>query len=136
MTFVVALPGRLATATGSSSPTARSPPGHGCPSSAQPQVHDHRGGPLREARHFARTVVERHLCTSRPVRIDVGQAPGGDWNLISAGPSWSADFLDANPSGVVASLLAAQQPGYDHWKWVPDEMFRRMFIPSYPARVS
>ena len=49
----------------------------------------------------------------------------GAWKLINAGPSWSAEVLDANPSGALASILAGQRPDLDQWKWEPDASFRR-----------
>lgn len=88
----------------------------------------------KAAEHFARKVVDATVWHQPPgFRIDVGTAPDGSWQLISAGPSWDAEFLEANPTGVVSSILAGQAPDYAHWKWTPDEFFRRSMMPAYPA---
>ena len=57
-------------------------------------------------RHFPRTVVDVAIWHHPPgFRIDVSQALGGAWNLINAGPSWSAEVLDATPSGAWSPSL-------------------------------
>jgi hypothetical protein len=90
----------------------------------------------KAAEHFARQVIEATIWHQPPgFRIDVGTAPDGSWQLISSGPSWDAEFLEANPTGVVNSILAGQAPGHDHWKWTPDEFFQRSIFRSWPAAV-
>ena len=90
----------------------------------------------KAAEHFAQAVAEATAWYQPPgFSIDVGTAPDGSWQLIKAAPAWAADPLEANPSGVVTAILAAQQPGFDHWKWKPDELFRRIMTPSWPAAV-
>lgn len=86
------------------------------------------------AEHFARKVIEATSWHQPPgFRIDVGTTADGTWQLISSGPSWSADFHEANPTGVVTSILAGQAPGHDHWKWVPDALFQRSIFRAWPA---
>ncbi|HEX9228293.1 MAG TPA: ATP-grasp domain-containing protein [Arthrobacter sp.] len=86
------------------------------------------------AEHFAQQVVTATVWHQPPgFRIDVGTTDDGTWQLISAGPSWSADFLTANPTGVVNSILAGQAPDYDHWKWVPDALFQNTIFRAWPA---
>jgi hypothetical protein len=88
----------------------------------------------KAAEHFAQVVVDATIWHQPPgFSIDVGTAPDGSWQLINAAPAWAADPLQANPSAVVASILAAQQPGFDEWKWAPDQLFRRIIFPSWPA---
>lgn len=89
------------------------------------------------AEHFAQKVIDGTVWHQPPgFAIEVGQAADGSWQLIHATPSWSADPLEGNPSGVVAAVLAAQVPDYHHWKWTPDEMFQRIIFPSWPAPAS
>lgn len=86
------------------------------------------------AEHFARGVVFATAAHQPPgFSIEVGTAPDVSWQLIKAAPAWVADPLDANPSGAVTSILASQEPGHGHWKWVPDEMFQRTIFRSWPA---
>jgi hypothetical protein len=86
------------------------------------------------AEHFAQKVIDATIWHQPPgFRIDVGITKDGSWQLISAGPSWSADFHEANPTGVVNAILAGQAPEYDHWKWVPDELFQRSIFRAWPA---
>lgn len=86
------------------------------------------------AEHFARKVIDATVWHQPPgFRIDVGTTADGTWQLISAGPSWSADYHDANPTGVVNSILAGQAPGHDHWRWVPDALFQRSIFRAWPA---
>lgn len=88
----------------------------------------------KAAEHFAQQILDATIWHQPPgFRIDVGTAADGSWQLIGAGPSWSADFLDANPTGVVNSILAGQAPDHDHWKWVPDELFQRIIFRAWPA---
>jgi hypothetical protein len=88
------------------------------------------------ALHFAQVVLDATVWHQPPgFRIDVGFTAEGSWHLISTGPSWAAAYHMANPSGVVASILSGQAPDYDHWKWVPDEMFRRTIFRAWPAAV-
>lgn len=91
----------------------------------------------KAAEHFARQVIEATIWHQPPgFRIDVGTAPDGTWQIISSGPSWDAEFLEANPTGVVNSILAGQAPNHDHWKWTPDEFFQRSIFPAWPTRVA
>jgi hypothetical protein len=86
------------------------------------------------AEHFARKIIDATVWHQPPgFRIDVGTAADGSWHLISAGPSWSAEYHEANPTGVVNAILAGQAPGHDHWKWVPDELFQRSIFRAWPA---
>jgi hypothetical protein len=86
------------------------------------------------AEHFAQKVIGATVWHQPPgFRIDVGTAKDGAWQLISAGPSWSAPYYAANPTGVVNAILAGQAPGHDHWKWVPDELFQRTIFRAWPA---
>lgn len=88
----------------------------------------------KAAEHFARQVIEATIWHQPPgFRIDVGTAPDGTWQLISSGPSWDAEFLEANPTGVVNSILAGQAPDNDHWKWTPDEFFQRSIFRAWPV---
>ncbi|HEX9086972.1 MAG TPA: ATP-grasp domain-containing protein [Arthrobacter sp.] len=88
----------------------------------------------KAAEHFGQVVADATAWNQPPgFSIDVGTAPDGSWQLIKAAPAWAADPLEANPSGVVASILAAQEPGLGRWKWVPDELFQRILMPAYPA---
>jgi hypothetical protein len=94
-------------------------------------------GQTTAAEHFAQAVVDSTVWHQPPgFCIEVGTTPDCSWQLIKAAPAWAADPLKANPSGVVASILAAQQPDYDHWKWAPDALFRRIIFPSWPAIAS
>jgi hypothetical protein len=84
------------------------------------------------ALHFAQIVMDATVWHRPPgFVIEVGLTRDGSWQLIGAGPSWAAANHLANPSGVVASILAGQQPGYDHWKWTPDELFQRHIFRSW-----
>lgn len=86
------------------------------------------------ALHFAQMVLDGTTWHRPPgFSFDVGLTAEGSWQLISAAPSWSAQHHLANPSGVVASILAGQAPDYDHWKWIPDELFQRSIFPSWAA---
>ena len=88
------------------------------------------------AEHFARKVIDATIWHQPPgFRIDVGITRDGSWQLISAGPSWDSVFLEANPTGVVNSVLAGQAPGHDHWTWTPDEFFQRIMFRSWAAAV-
>ncbi|MET4143906.1 ATP-grasp domain-containing protein [Arthrobacter sp. UYCo732] len=86
------------------------------------------------ALHFAQKVIDATVWYQPPgFRIDVGATEDGAWQLISSGPSWSADFHEANPTGVVNAILAGQATDYDHWKWTPDDLFRRTIFRAWPA---
>lgn len=86
------------------------------------------------AEHFAQKVIDATVWHLPPgFRIDVGSTADGSWQLISSGPSWSADYHEANPTGVVNAILAGQAPDYDHWKWVPDDLFQRSIFRAWPA---
>lgn len=86
------------------------------------------------ALHFAQVVLDGTVWHRPPgFVIDVGLTTDGAWHLIGAGPSWAAQHHLANPSGVVTSILAGQAPDYDHWKWVPDELFQRSIFRAWPA---
>lgn len=86
------------------------------------------------AEHFAQKVIDATVWHQPPgFRIDVGSTADGSWQLISSGPSWSADYHEANPTGVVNAILAGQAPDYDHWKWVPDDLFQRSIFRAWPA---
>lgn len=86
------------------------------------------------ALHFAQVVLDATVWHQPPgFRIDVGLTAEGSWQLVSAGPSWAAQFHLGNPSGVVASILAGQAPDYGHWKWVPDELFQQRIFRAWSA---
>lgn len=86
------------------------------------------------ALHFGQKVVDATVWHQPPgFRIDVGTTEDGTWQLISSGPSWSADFHEANPTGVLNAILAGQAPDYDHWKWIPDALFQRTIFRAWPA---
>jgi hypothetical protein len=90
----------------------------------------------KAAEHFAQKVIEATIWHQPPgFRIDVGTAPDGTWQLISSGPSWDAEFLETNPTGVMNAILAGQAPDYDHWKWTPDEFFQHSIFRAWPAVV-
>jgi hypothetical protein len=91
----------------------------------------------KSAEHFGQAVADATSWKQPPgFSIDVGTATDGPWQLINAAPAWAADPLEANPSGVVASILAAQEPGIDSWKWIPDELFQRIIFRAWPAKAS
>jgi hypothetical protein len=88
------------------------------------------------AEHFSQKVIDATVWHQPPgFRIDVGTTADGSWQLISSGPSWSASYHEANPTGVVNAILAGQAPDYDHWKWVPDELFQRSIFRAWPAAI-
>ncbi|ACL42255.1 hypothetical protein Achl_4304 (plasmid) [Pseudarthrobacter chlorophenolicus A6] len=88
------------------------------------------------AMHFAQVVLDGTVWHRPPgFSIDVGLTMEGSWQLISAGPSWAAAYHLANPSGVVASILSGQAPDYNHWKWVPDQLFQSSIFRAWRAAV-
>lgn len=88
----------------------------------------------KAAEHFGQAVADATAWNQPPgFSIDIGTAPDGSWQLIKAAPAWAADPLEANPAGVVTSILAAQEPAFGRWKWVPDELFQRIIFRSWPA---
>lgn len=86
----------------------------------------------KAAEHFARKVLAATVWHQPPgFCIEVGTTSDGSWQLIKAGPSWAADFHDANPAGAVSAILAGQAPGHEHWKWVPDDLFKRIIFRAW-----
>lgn len=84
------------------------------------------------AEHFAQKVLDATVWHQPPgFSIEVGTTEDGSWQLIKAGPSWAADFHDANPAGAVNAILAGQAQGHDHWKWVPDDLFKRIIFRAW-----
>lgn len=85
---------------------------------------------------FAQTVADA-LGTNQPpgYTLDVGTGPDGDFSVIEANAAWSSNIYHADPRGVIASVLAAQAPGFSRWTWKPDEYFlnRSRPLPPVPA---
>lgn len=55
--------------------------------------------------------------------LDVGRTREGDWVVVEANPSWCANPYHGDPSGVVRSVLAGQDPlgRARQWTWEPGE---------------
>jgi hypothetical protein len=54
--------------------------------------------------------------------IDVGRLADNSWAVVEPNASWSANPYHCDPAGVVASVLAAQDPagGDNRWAWASD----------------
>lgn len=86
----------------------------------------------KAAEHFAQNVLDATIWHQPPgFRIEVGTTEDGSWQLINAGPSWASQFHQANPTGVLNSVLAGQAADHDHWKWVPDDLFKRVMFRAW-----
>lgn len=85
---------------------------------------------------FAQTVADA-LGSNQPpgYTLDVGTDAAGNFYVIEANAAWSSNIYHADPSGVIASVLAAQAPGFNRWTWTPDEYFlnRSRPLPAVPA---
>jgi hypothetical protein len=55
--------------------------------------------------------------------LDVGTDAEGNWSVIEANAAWSSNPYHCEAAGVMTSVLAAQQPGHDRWRWQPDQVF-------------
>lgn len=68
--------------------------------------------------------------------VDVGRLTGGSWAVVEANASWSSNPYHCDPTGVVASVLAAQDPAGDPaWAWRTDPYMAR-FARALPLRSS
>lgn len=66
--------------------------------------------------------------------LDVGLLRDGSWAVVEANTSWSSNPYHADPTGVVASVLAAQGPESDpRWAWRSDPAIDR-FARPLPVR--
>lgn len=67
--------------------------------------------------------------------LDVGTDADGNFFVIEANAAWSSNIYHADPAGVIASVIAAQDPAFKHWMWKPDEYFRNRSrpLPAVPA---
>jgi hypothetical protein len=62
--------------------------------------------------------------------IDVGRLADGSWAVVEPNASWSANPYHCEPAGVVASVLAAQDPAGDRrWAWTSDPAIDRYARP-------
>ena len=68
--------------------------------------------------------------------LDVGRLADGSWAVVEPNASWSANPYHCDPAGVVASVLAAQDPAGDpRWAWGSDPAFDR-FARPLPVRAA
>lgn len=66
--------------------------------------------------------------------LDVGRLADGTWAVVEANASWSSNPYHCDPAGVVASILAAQDPdGDQRWVWGSDPAIDR-FARPLPVR--
>lgn len=61
--------------------------------------------------------------------IDVGLGLNGNWTVVEYNAAWSSNPYHADPVGVLASILASQEPGHPGWAWTPDDGFARRARP-------
>ena len=81
-------------------------------------------GSTAEAAAFAAEVVTSMGDDQPPGYVlDVGMDETGRWSVIEANAAWSSNIYHADPAGVIASILASQEPGHPRWAWAPDELF-------------
>lgn len=81
-------------------------------------------GSTAEAVLFAQEVVDAMGSGQPPGYVlDVGTDDQGNWSVIEANAAWSSNIYHADPAGVIASILASQEPGHPEWVWAPDEVF-------------
>ena len=86
-----------------------------------------------EAAGFAQMVADSTTGPAGYV-VDVGRLTDGTWAVVEANASWSSNPYHCDPAGVVASILAAQDPGNDPvWAWRSDPYMDR-FARPLPVR--
>jgi hypothetical protein len=86
-----------------------------------------------EAAAFAQLVVDDVVGPPGFV-LDVGRLADGSWAVVEPNASWSSNPYHCGPAGVVASILAAQDPaGDDRWVWASDPVFDQ-FARPLPVR--
>ena len=82
-----------------------------------------------EAVAFAQCVVDDTAGPAGYV-LDVGQLADGSWAVVEPNASWSSNPYHCEPAGVVASILAAQDPTGDlSWAWRSDPSLARYARP-------
>ena len=88
-------------------------------------AYTHGGYPdTAEAAAFAQEVADAMGADQPPgYSLDVGTDAAGNYSVIEANAAWSSGIYNAPRAGVIESLLASQEPGYDDWLWRPDELF-------------
>lgn len=68
--------------------------------------------------------------------VDVGLLADGRWAVVEANAAWSSNPYHCDPAGVVAAVLAAQDPDGDPaWAWRSDPYMAR-FARPLPVRSS
>lgn len=68
--------------------------------------------------------------------VDVGRLADGRWAVVEANAAWSSNPYHCDPAGVVAAVLAAQDPAGDvTWAWRSDPYMDR-FARALPVRSS
>lgn len=68
--------------------------------------------------------------------VDVGRLADGRWAVVEANAAWSSNPYHCDPAGVVAAVLAAQDPDGDvTWAWRSDPYMDR-FARPLPVRSS
>ena len=86
-----------------------------------------------EAAVFAQRVARTVVAPPGYV-LDVGRLADGTWVVVEANASWSSNPYHCDPAGVVASILAAQDPNGDQrWVWRSDPAIDR-FARPLPVR--
>jgi len=83
-----------------------------------------------EAAAFAQQVADSTAGPAGYV-IDVGRLADGSWAVVEPNASWSANPYHCDPAGVVASVLAAQDPASSdsRWAWASDPAIDRYARP-------
>jgi len=86
-----------------------------------------------EAAAFAQLVVDDTAGPAGYV-LDVGRLADGSWAVVEPNASWSSNPYHCEPAGVVASVLAAQDPAADsRWAWTSDPAIDR-YARALPVR--
>ena len=86
-----------------------------------------------EAVTFAQAVADETAGPPGYV-LDVGRLVDGTWAVVEPNASWSSNPYHCDPTGVVASILAAQDPAGDRsWAWRGDPTLAR-FARPLPVR--
>lgn len=86
-----------------------------------------------EAAAFAQAVVDDTAGPAGYV-LDVGRTADETWLVVEPNASWSSNPYHCDPAGVVASVLAAQDPAGDlAWAWRSDPYMAR-FARPLPVR--
>ena len=68
--------------------------------------------------------------------IDVGRLADGSWAVVEPNASWSSNPYHCDPTGVVRSILVAQDPAGDRrWAWTSDPAIDRYARPL-PVRTT